>query len=71
MWKSSKKYFFLFGEEAATNPVYKGYVGGHVKIYEANAGECAKEEIRFLPINYLSSIRYGTSGTLRKWVWGN
>ena len=47
MWKASKKYFLSFIEEAVMNPDYEGYVAGRVEVYEADAGEYAKEEIRF------------------------
>jgi len=46
MWKTSKKYFLSFIEEAVLNPDYEGYVGGRVEISETGE-EYAKEEIRF------------------------
>ena len=46
MWKTSKKYFLSFIEEAVLNPDYEGYVGGRVEVTKAGE-DYASEEIRF------------------------
>jgi hypothetical protein len=46
MWKTSKKYFLSFIEEAVMNPDWAGYVGGRVEVTKAGE-DYASEEIRF------------------------
>ena len=46
MWKTSKKYFLSFIEEAVMNPDWAGYVGGRVEVTRAGE-DYASEEIRF------------------------
>jgi len=46
MWKTSKKYFLSFIEEAVMNPDWTGYVGGRVEVTKAGE-DYASEEIRF------------------------
>lgn len=42
-----KIYFLSFVEECVMDPIYEGYVGGRIEVYEIGSEKYAIEEIRF------------------------